>query len=75
MKNKSYNFWAALLYEITLALGTQYPALKKAKCYRYLLNKTRPNWLFWRVKNDLMMLNNSLSAGKYFEGKRHNPKV
>lgn len=74
MKNKSYNFWFALLYEITLALGTQYPVLKKARCYWFVLNKTKPNWLFWRVKNDLIMLDNNLVASEYFGRKRHNPK-
>lgn len=67
MKNKSYNFWFALVYEIASALGAQYPALKKFKCYWCLLNKTKQNWLYWRVKNHLIMLDSNKPVSSYLK--------
>ena len=74
MKNKSYNFWSALIYEIASALGAQYPVLKKFKCYWNLLSKTKHNWLYWRVKNHLITLDDNRTITDYLKSKKQNPK-
>jgi hypothetical protein len=50
MKNKKYNFWKALLYEIVSSVIDQYVHFKKNYCFLHVLKTAKKDWIMWRLE-------------------------
>ena len=75
MKNKKYNIWVALTYEVIFAICEQYKSLKKYKIIKLILNYCKHDWILWKIESTLISVDKDIEKIQETWKKQEKPKT